>query len=74
MQGEVQVVGALFAVMNGLCYALYLFMTKKLRAGSGMEPTDILLLGLHCSLRCDAICIADHARPGKRPGAYILEA
>ena len=45
MQGEVQVVGALFAVMNGLCYALYLFMTKKLRASSGMEPTDILLWG-----------------------------
>ncbi len=45
MQGEVMVAGALFAVMNGLCYALYLYMTKRLRAESGMEPTDILFWG-----------------------------
>ncbi|HOS50496.1 MAG TPA: DMT family transporter, partial [Bacillota bacterium] len=32
-------------VMNGLCYAIYLYMTKVLRAGSGMEPMDILFWG-----------------------------
>lgn len=45
MQGKVMVAGALFAVLNGLCYAIYLFMTKRLRAEGGMEPIDILFWG-----------------------------
>lgn len=45
IQGEVNVSGALFAVMNGLCYALYLYMTKRLRASSGMSAEDILFWG-----------------------------
>lgn len=44
-QGGFLLAGVLFAVMNGLCYAIYLYMTKVLRAGSGMEPMDILFWG-----------------------------
>lgn len=44
-QGGFFLSGVLFAMMNGVCYALYLYMTKKLRAESGMEPMDILFWG-----------------------------
>lgn len=44
-QGGFFLSGVLFAMMNGICYALYLYMTKKLRAESGMEPMDILFWG-----------------------------
>lgn len=44
-QGGFLLSGVLFAMMNGICYALYLYMTKRLRAESGMEPMDILFWG-----------------------------
>jgi drug/metabolite transporter (DMT)-like permease len=45
MGGRVILGGAFFAIMNGVCYALYLFMTKKLRAESGMDSMQILFWG-----------------------------